>query len=177
MIGEGLKECEIGYLPQQRAAQKDFPAGVYEIVLSGRLNAQGLWPFYSKADKKAVEENLERLNIASLRNQCYRELSGGQQQRVLLARSLCAARKLLLLDEPAAGLDPLITMDVYQLLKKVNEEMGMTIMMVSHDAQGAMRYASHILHLQNEQIFFGTKEEYAESSVGKRYLQGGGRND
>lgn len=119
LMGDGLKPNEVGYLPQQTAAQKDFPAGVYEVVLSGRLGRRGILPFYSRADKAAAEENIERLGIAGLRNRCYRELSGGQQQRVLLARALCATKKVLLLDEPAAGLDPVGTRELYRIIEKI----------------------------------------------------------
>jgi zinc transport system ATP-binding protein len=170
LIGEGLKANNIGYLPQHRATQKDFPAGVYEVVLSGRLSLRGIRPFYTRADKQAAEENLNRLGVAGLRNRCYRELSGGQQQRVLLARALCAAEKLLILDEPAAGLDPLVTGDLYQLLGKINRETGMTIIMVSHDIEGAVTHGSKILHLKTEQLFFGSTKDYGASELGKQFL-------
>jgi zinc transport system ATP-binding protein len=170
LIREGIKANEIGYLPQHRASQKDFPAGVYEVVLSGRLSLRGIRPFYTRADKQAAEENLSRLGIAGLRNRCYRELSGGQQQRVLLARALCAAGKLLILDEPAAGLDPLVTGDLYELLGKINRETGMTIVMVSHDIEGALAHGSRILHLKTEQIFFGSTADYGASELGKQFL-------
>ncbi|MDR3170571.1 MAG: metal ABC transporter ATP-binding protein [Treponema sp.] len=163
--GEGIKTHEIGYLPQQRAAQKDFPAGVYEVVLSGRLSTRGIRPFYSRTDKDAAEKNLERLGIADIRNRCYRDLSGGQQQRVLLARSLCAAPKLLVLDEPAAGLDPVVSTEVYHLL-----ETGITIIMVSHDIAGVLRYANKILHLHKEALFFGSPGAYTRSELGRRFL-------
>lgn len=175
LMGDGLRANEIGYLPQQTAAQKDFPASAHEVVLSGRLSARGILPFYSRTDKAAVEENLKRLDIWKLRNRCYRELSGGQQQRVLLARALCAARKVLLLDEPVAGLDPVVTQELYRLIEKINRETGETIIMVSHDIHGAVKYATHILHLKNRQVFFGKTEEYVNSSVGAGFL-GGERN-
>lgn len=175
-MNDGLKADEVGYLPQQTAAQKDFPASVYEVVLSGRLSGRGLKPFYSKGDKQAADENMKKLNILELKDKCYRELSGGQQQRVLLCRALCATKKLLLLDEPAAGLDPLITQDLYRLIQKINCEMGITIIMVSHDIQKAMEYASHILHLKNEQVFFGSAENYRHSEIGKGF-GGGGLDD
>jgi zinc transport system ATP-binding protein len=175
LMGDGLRANEIGYLPQQTAAQKDFPASAHEVVLSGRLSARGILPFYSRTDKAAVEENLKRLDIWNLRNRCYRELSGGQQQRVLLARALCAARKVLLLDEPVAGLDPVVTQELYRLIEKINRETGETIIMVSHDIHGAVKYATHILHLKNRQVFFGKTEEYVNSSVGAGFL-GGERN-
>jgi zinc transport system ATP-binding protein len=176
LTGDGLKANEIGYLPQQTAAQKDFPASAYEVVLSGRLSRRGILPFYSKADKAAVEENIKRLGIGDLRNRCYRELSGGQQQRVLLARALCATQKVLLLDEPVAGLDPVVTQELYREIEQINREEGLTVVMVSHDIQSALKYASHILHLRNKQVFFGTATEYSATEVGVGFL-GGERHD
>jgi len=175
-MGDGLRASEIGYLPQQTAAQKDFPASVYEVVLSGRLNSRGIRPFYTKMDHQIVQTNIEKFGITHLRNACYRELSGGQQQRVLLARALCATKKLLLLDEPVAGLDPIVTQELYALIAEVNAGMGITILMVSHDVQSAVRYASHILHLKNRQAFFGTAREYEGTEVGMHFL-GGQRHD
>lgn len=175
LAGDGLRPNEIGYLPQQTAVQKDFPASAYEVVLSGRLNTLGILPFYSRADKAIVEKNIQRLGIGNLRNKCYRELSGGQQQRVLLARAFCAAKKALLLDEPAAGLDPVIRQEIYRLIEKINRETGITVIMVSHDIRSAVEYASHILHLKNTQVFFGRTEDYVKSSIGISFL-GGERN-
>lgn len=176
LMGDGLKANEIGYLPQQTVAQKDFPASAYEVVLSGRLSMRGIQPFYSKVDKAVVEENLKRLGIQDLRNRCYRELSGGQQQRVLLARALCATQKMLLLDEPVAGLDPVATQDLYRQIYKLNRETGITIIMVSHDIESAVKYANRILHLRNKQIFFGTTEDYLKSDVGSVFW-GGSQHD
>jgi zinc transport system ATP-binding protein len=173
LMGDGLKPAEIGYLPQQTAAQKDFPASAYEVVLSGRLSARGILPFYSRKDKAAANENIERLGIGPLRRRCYRELSGGQQQRVLLARALCAARRALLLDEPAAGLDPVVTQEFYRLIADINKNTGITIIMVSHDIRSAVKYASHILHLKNKQEFFGTTVGYLNSAAGKAFAGGG----
>jgi len=170
LISDGLKPAEIGYLPQQTAPQKDFPASAYEVVLSGRLSARGILPFYSRRDKAAANENIERLGIEPLRSRCYRELSGGQQQRVLLARALCATKKALLLDEPAAGLDPVVTQELYRLIEKVNRETGITVVMVSHDIKSAVKYASHILHLKTKQAFFGTTANYLDSPVGKDFV-------
>ena len=172
ILGDGLRATEIGYLPQQTAVQKDFPASVYEVVLSGRLSSRGWKPFYAKADREEAERNMQRLGIEPLRGRCYRELSGGQQQRVLLARALCATKKILLLDEPVAGLDPIVTQELYDLIDGINRDMGITIIMVSHDIGCAVRYASHILHLQNRQAFFGTAEAYAETPLGKYFLGG-----
>jgi zinc transport system ATP-binding protein len=170
LMGDGLKPDEIGYLPQQTAAQKDFPASSYEVVLSGRMGARGILPFYSKSDKDIAEKNIERLGIGKLRDLCYRELSGGQQQRVLLARALCATKKLLLLDEPVAGLDPVVTGELYRLIADINKSEGLTIIMVSHDIQSSVKYASHILHLKNTQAFFGKTEDYIKSSAGRRFI-------
>ncbi len=171
--GDGLAMNQIGYLPQQNKVQKDFPASVGEVVLSGCLNGLGFQPFYTKRQKGIVEENMERLGILSLRKRCYRELSGGQQQRVLLARALCATKKMLLLDEPAAGLDPLMTNELYRMIEKINKELQITVVMVSHDIPCAVKYADHILHLQREQLFFGTLDEYLKSEVGHRFTRGG----
>ena len=173
LTGDGLKTNEIGYLPQQTQVQKDFPASVNEIVISGRLNNCGMRPFYSKEDKKIANSNMEKLGIYGLRKSCYRELSGGQQQRVLLARALCATKKLLLLDEPITGLDPVMSVELYKLIKTLNEQDRITIIMVSHDVKGAVDYASHILHLGKEQLFFGLKDEYLRTNLGSQFLAGG----
>jgi len=174
IYGEGLKASEIGYLPQQTAAQQDFPASAYEVVLSGRLSARGLRPFYSRTDKAVATENMKRLGIAALRGKCYRELSGGQQQRVLLARALCATQKLLLLDEPVAGLDPLAAQELYRLILEINRKEGITVIMVSHDINSAVEYASHILHLKNNQAFYGSAAEYLQTELGKSFVGKGG---
>ncbi|MGN0523764.1 MAG: metal ABC transporter ATP-binding protein [Eubacterium sp.] len=162
IFGDGLKKNEIGYLPQQTVVQRDFPASVYEIVLSGCLNKCGLRPFYSKENKALAKKNMERMNISSLSKRCYRELSGGQQQRVLLARALCATEKVLLLDEPVSGLDPKVTTEMYDLIKKLNDQ-GITIIMISHDMHSALKYASHILKV-GQGIFFGTKQDYLKEA-------------
>lgn len=159
-FGDDLKQNEIGYMPQQTVVQKDFPASVEEIVISGCLSRSGLHPFFSKQDKMLVDEMLAKMEILDLKKRSYRELSGGQQQRVLLARALCATRKMLLLDEPVAGLDPETTEEFYELIKKLNKEENVTIIMVSHDMHAVSQYASHILNLVKEPVFFGTKEEY-----------------
>lgn len=173
LTGEGLKQTEIGYLPQQTVVQKDFPSSVYEIVLSGCLNRCGLRPFYTKEEKKLAEENMEKMGITHLAKRCYRELSGGQQQRVLLARALCASSKMLLLDEPVAGLDPKVTTEMYEQIEKLNKEYGITIIMVSHDISAAVRYASHILHVSKKPLFFGPKDDYLESKIGRVFIEGG----
>lgn len=171
--GDGLKANQIGYLPQQSAVQRDFPASVFEVVLSGRLNSLGALPFYRKADKEAAMEQLKLLGIAELKSRCYRELSGGQQQRVLLARALCASRELLVLDEPVAGLDPVMTGELYRLIDRINKSEKRTIIMVSHDIQGVVQNASHVLHIGKAGIFFGEKEEYLKSGMGISFIGGG----
>jgi len=158
-----------GYLSQQTAAKQDFPAGVFEIVLSGNLRKKGLLPFYRTAEKQRTEENLRLLGITELKDRCFRELSGGQQRRVLLARSLCAAETNLVLDEPFAGLDPLISAELYRLLAQINRETGMTIIMASHDVEAA-GYAKKVLHLQKRQLFFGGMEDYLRSETGKSFF-------
>ena len=171
-FSDGLKQNEIGYLPQQTEVQKDFPASVKEIVLSGCLNRSGFRPFYSKSQKETAARNMEKLGITDLSSKCYRELSGGQQQRVLLARALCAAEKLLVLDEPVAGLDPMVTKSLYSLIEEINRS-GMTVIMVSHDMEAAVEYASHILHIGHKPLFFGKKEDYVKSDVYLRFSEGG----
>ncbi len=168
-FGDGLKNNEIGYLPQQTQVQKDFPATVWEIVLSGCQSRAGMRPFYNKAEKEMARQNMEKMNITQFTKRCYRELSGGQQQRVLLARALCATQKLLLLDEPVSGLDPKVTLEMYQLIEKLNREDKVTIVMISHDVSAAVHYASHILHIGHD-VFFGPKADYLQSDLARRFL-------
>ena len=163
--GDGLDKKNIGYLPQQTDVQRDFPASVREIVLSGCISSNGLLPFYSKTNKKRAEENMEKLGISDIAKKCYNELSGGQQQRVLLARALCAADKLLILDEPAAGLDPIVTDELYSVINRLNKESNMTIIMVSHDIEQAVKNATHILHISEKPLFFGKTENYVCSDA------------
>jgi zinc transport system ATP-binding protein len=167
----GITQNEIGYLPQQTTVQKDFPASVYEVVLSGCLSRRGLLPFYSRKDKLRAEENMVRLEISAIQKKCYRELSGGQQQRVLLARALCATEKLLLLDEPVAGLDPVITAELYTFINDLRKS-GITIIMVSHDIHSAVQHGNRILHMAMHSAFFGTKEDYLKTPVGRRMMGG-----
>ena len=167
VVTAGLKLSEIGYLPQQTIVQRDFPASVKEIVLSGFVGRLGINPFYSAAQKKKALDAMKRFGVENLASRCYRELSGGQQQRVLLARTLCAATKVLLMDEPVAGLDPFVTEEFYGLVEKLNRE-GMTIIMISHDIAAAKKYASHILHIKNDPSFT-EKKEYFASGKGNEF--------
>ena len=159
--GDGLLADEISYLPQQTEVQRDFPASVYEIVLSGCQSRCGKRPFYNKEEKGLAAAAMEKLGISHLAKKCYRELSGGQQQRTLLARALCAAQKMLLLDEPVTGLDPTATEEMYSLIKQLNND-GITIIMISHDTEAALKYASHVLHIgtSGSKTFFGDVKEY-----------------
>ena len=173
LTGDGLRKNEIGYLPQQTQAQKDFPASVREIVLSGCQGRCGRRPFYSKDEKQLAAEAMDKMQVTQLAGRCYRELSGGQQQRVLLARALCATRKMLLLDEPVSGLDPKVMAEMYERIEKLNREEGITVIMISHDISAALRYASHILHIGSA-LFFGTKADYLQSPQGKVFDSGKG---
>lgn len=172
--GDGLQANEIGYLPQQTAVQRDFPASVREIVISGCQGRCGLRPFYNREEKALAAEMMHKLGLDGMEKRCYRELSGGQQQRVLLARALCATQKILLLDEPVAGLDPKVTTEMYRMIDDLNKQDGITIIMISHDMGAALHYASHILHI-GDTSFYGTKAEYLNSKIGKRFasLEGG----
>lgn len=170
LTGDGLKPNEIGYLPQQTVTQKDFPASVWEVVLSGCGNRTGLRPFYNKEEKRTAKENIEKMELTPLIKRCYRELSGGQQQRVLLARALCATKKMLLLDEPVSGLDPKVSREMYAIIEKLNKEDGITVIMVSHDIAAALKYADHILHI-GQKIFYGTKDEYLRSGAARAFLK------
>ena len=165
---DGLKQNEIGYLPQSSDIQRDFPASVQEVVLSGCLNKKHTF-FYSKEQKKTAAENMKLTGIYDLRKKCFRELSGGQRQRVMLARALCATHKLIILDEPVTGLDPMAMADMYALIKKLNES-GITIIMVSHDVNSAVSNASKILHLAKNWYFYGTAHQYLHSDAGKRFI-------
>lgn len=165
IMEDGILPQEIGYLPQQTVVQRDFPASVWEIVLSGALNRCGMRPWYGRKEKELAWKNLERMGMAEFKTKCYRSLSGGQQQRVLLARALCATSKLLLLDEPVTGLDPKAAEEFYGLLKGLNRE-GLAVIMVSHDIRTAVSQASHILHMDKENSFFGTQEEYLRITDG-----------
>ena len=155
IFGEGITSKEIGYLPQQTEVQKDFPASVWEVVLSGFQGRCGLRPFYKKSEKNFARQAIQRMGIEEITAHCYRELSGGQQQRVLLARALCSTRKIIFLDEPVSGLDPQASSEMYKLIEELNRNDGITIIMISHDIEAALKYSSHILKIS-------TSPEYSE---------------
>ena len=164
---------DIGYLPQSTDVQGDFPASVDEIVMSGFAKKMGSRPFYKKSERMFAYEKLNELGIKDIAKNSFSELSGGQKQRVLLARALCSTSDILVLDEPLTGLDPIIATELYELIAKLNKENGLTVIMVSHDVSSAVKYASHILHLGQSQLFFGTTSSYIESEVGKAFISGG----
>ena len=166
-----LKRTEVGYLPQQTLAQRDFPASVYEVVLSGCLARNGLRPFYSKKDKELAKANIQKMGLEGFKKRCYRELSGGQQQRVLLARALCSSDKLLVLDEPVTGLDPKVTNQLYEEINNLNKE-GITIIMISHDLS-VLKFANKVLHV-GHQTYFGSKDDYFKSQSYQDLLAKGG---
>ena len=172
IFGDGLTATEIGYMPQRTDIQKDFPATCYEVVLSGTLGNKKFKPFYSKEDKKKAAENMRILGIENLKKKSFQDLSGGQQQRVLLARALCATKKIILLDEPVTGLDPIVTAEMYDIINRLNKEHGIAVIMISHDIAGALECASHILHLHHKQLFFGTKDEYLLNQAAKDFIGG-----
>lgn len=171
MLGDGLKSNQIGYLPQQTPVQRDFPASVREVVLSGFEGSCGWRPYYTREEKARARENIRSMGLEALSKRCYRELSGGQQQRVLLARALCATDTLLFLDEPVSGLDPRVTAELYARIEMLNRDRGITVIMISHDLTAALRYASHILHI-GDTVFFGTKEEYRQSAIARKFVKG-----
>ena len=166
-----LRQGSLGYLPQQTRAQRDFPATVWEVVLSGCLNRKGMRFFYSSAQKSAALMNMGKLGILELKDQCYRDLSGGQQQRVLLARALCAASSLLILDEPITGLDPAAAQDLYKTLAYLNQKEGMAIVMVTHDLKAALKSARTVLHIGRKGLFSGTVADYLASPQGRRFRE------
>ena len=168
VLAHAIQNGAVGYLPQQTQVQRQFPASVMEVVLSGFLNHSRRSPFFRKEEKRIAYRNLKRLEIADLAKQCYGKPSGGQQQRVLLARALCAARDILVLDEPVTGLDPIAAEKLYEHLRKLHKE-GMAIVMVTHDIRSAVTEADHILHMNEGEYFYGPVGEYMESDYSAIY--------
>ncbi len=170
VFGDGIGKRDVGYVPQNILSGRDFPATVYEVVSTGLLGRMGLRPFFTKDEKQRICDAMERLDIADIRDRCFRELSGGQRQRVQLARALLSAEKLLILDEPASGLDPVITKQLYEIIRDLNKTDGVTVLMVSHDIKSAVNNATKILHIDKDSNFFGTSDEYREHKMGKHFL-------
>lgn len=174
IIYNNIKRTQIGYLPQTTNTDPSFPASVREVVLQGRCEKLGRKFFYSSSDKITADEKMKLLGIGKIRDQNFSNLSGGQKQRVLLARALAATDKLLILDEPVSGLDPIVTSEMYEIIEKLNKENGIAVVMISHDTKTAAKYAKHILHIKNEQLFFGKTEEYKETELYHEFLGGCG---
>lgn len=172
---EGLSVGSIGYLPQQSELQRDFPATVREVVLSGCIGSLGHKFFYSHSDKLRAHDAMKRLCICDLADRPYSALSGGQQQRALLARALCAAKKIILLDEPVSGLDPAATADMYELIRSLNKDMGITVIMITHDVLAALKYATKILHMSEKPKFFQSTSEYRQSALCADLENGGAK--
>jgi zinc transport system ATP-binding protein len=166
----GMSKKDIGYLPQNTSEQNSFPASVYEVILSGCLTTSGFRPFYTSNDKKNVKKTMEKLGISDLKKKSFGNLSGGQKQRVLLARALVATDRLLFLDEPITGLDPIVSAEFYELIARLNTEDNITIVMVSHDLDNAMKYSNKILYMGETEYFFGSKEEYVQSKQCKEFF-------
>ena len=164
-ITKNIPKNAVGYMPQQQPSQADFPASVWEVVLSGCQGRRAFAPFYSRDDRELAKNHMELMNITHLAEQSFRELSGGQKQRVLLARTLCAATEMILLDEPTAGLDPIVTKELYELVQRINREKKMTVVMISHDLTSALESASHILHLDHRMLYFGSAAAYNRDAV------------
>lgn len=177
IIFNGLKQNQIGYLPQQTIVQRDFPASVFEVVLSGCLNRLGMKPFFTAKERKIADDNIKLLNIEKIRKKAYCDLSGGQQQRVLLARALCATEKILLLDEPFTALDTVVSNELYGVIKMLNKERGITVVMISHDVRNSVESSDMVLHMDTKILFYGTSAEYLKSQASKRLLGEGGEND
>lgn len=168
VFGDGITKKDIGYLPQQSEAQKDFPASVEEVVLSGCVSGLGRRFFMGREQKLEAMQNMKMMGIYDLAKESYRNLSGGQQQRVLLARALCAAKKILLLDEPVSGLDPHASAELYSLIHHLNKHTGITIIMVTHDIENSLRDASRVLRMSHVPEFFRDVDSYRRA-----YLSGG----
>ena len=164
-----IKKNQIGYLPQQSLLNPDFPATVFEVVLSGTLSQKGPFPFYTKKLKELALNNLKLIGMENFKNSPFANLSGGQKQRVLLARALCATQKLLVLDEPVTGLDPIVTNDFYKLIQNLNQKLKISIIMVSHDVSSAVKYAKKILHLTHNGCLFCDTADYLKTNIGKRF--------
>ena len=165
-----VRAKSIGYLPQQIQVQADFPASVYEAVLSGCLNRLGYYPFFKRAEKELANRYLKMLEIDEIRNKPFSRLSGGQQQRVLLARALCSTEKILFLDEPFAGIDVLMARQLYHIINRINKELGVTIVLISHDLNSVLHDTNRIFHVQDTLLFEGSTENYLKSEIGHRYL-------
>lgn len=159
--GEIIKEERVGYLPQKSDIQSNFPASIEEVVMSGTIGNNINSVFYKKEDKETAKKIMQELEIYDIRKKCFADLSGGQQQRVLIARALCATKKIIILDEPTNGLDPTIAIQIYELLDSLKKNDSITILMVSHDVERALKYADNVIELVNGEVnFVGQPSNY-----------------
>lgn len=170
-FADGISRSDIGYLPQQTDSQKDFPASVEEVVLSGFSGKRGLHLFYSRGEKRVANGNMKQMGIFDLARHPYSELSGGQKQRVLLARALCATDKLLILDEPAASLDPQASEELYEMIYHLNRDHKITVLMVTHDIDAVLKYATKILHMGSECRVFDSVDAYKSSDSFPKHMR------
>ena len=165
-FGDGVSGRDVGYLPQQSELRKDFPASVREVVTSGCTSRLGKRFFMGKAERLEAEQNMKMMRVYDLADKSYSTLSGGQMQRVLLARALCAANKILVLDEPVSGLDPAAAADMYSTIHHLNKHTGITIIMVTHDIENALRDATSVLKIGKTPTYYSSAEEYRGSLDG-----------
>jgi len=172
VFGGHFNKSHVGYLPQQTEFQKDFPATVREIVMSGFLGRMGFRPFYNKVEKEKCNKILSQLGATDYQDKSFKDLSGGQQQRVLLARALCATDELLVLDEPTNGLDARAIRHFYELIDKLNRDNGLTVVMVTHSVENVIKYATHVVYLKDTMEFAGAKEEFLNSEYAKYFKLG-----
>ena len=166
IVAAGLADGGTGYLPQRSPLQDDFPATVREVVRTGCQSLRGLRPFFSRAEKDMAEQALDRFGLKELARHPYRALSGGQRQRVLLARALCVPRRLLLLDEPTAGLDEHAVSILYESLSSLQAD-GLSIVMVTHERTPVHKLASHVLRLGARAVFKALPIRRTEESDGQ----------
>lgn len=159
----GLERTDIGCLPQEQVIRGSV--NVREIVLEGCLHHTRKW-FVGKAEKELAMYNLERVGLADMAKRKFGELSGGQKQRVLLARALCSAKKLLLLDEPMHGLDAYAKDEMFAEIVKINES-GIAVILIDSSAVDGT-----VLHLSDRQLFCGDVTEYIRSVPGQFYFMG-----
>lgn len=162
--GKIIKEKKIGYLPQKTEIQSNFPASIEEVVMSGTISRHIKSIFYKKDDKQKANEIMAELGIYQIRKKSFAELSGGQQQRVLIARAMCATEKIIILDEPTNGLDPSIALQIYKMLDELKKKNNLTILIVSHDIDRALKFADKVIEIENGKVKFnGNTTDYIKA--------------
>lgn len=164
VIYHDLKPSFIGYMPQESKIDSRFPASNMEVVLSGTLNK--VKHFYSKEDRERALNNFKLLGISKLKDKSFKDLSGGERQKVLLARSLSATSKLLILDEPSNNLDSKSKKELYKLIEDLNQK-GLSIMMITHDLDHGNLIGNKILSLREDDTFFGSVESFVRRIHGE----------